>query len=302
VNPFIAAFTSNILPIILAAAVGVVLGRTTDVQPASLSKVALHVFFPCLIFQLITAGTIDDRDILLMLGFTLTLTIVVTLVMGGLGRALGWPKSIIAAAMLACLATNSANYGMSLVQFAFGDRALPYGSLFMVDNNLILFTLGVAIASWGSGKPGSPLAVPFKYPFIYAFIAALIFSHLHLALPLPVDRVVNLFGAAAIPTMLVLLGLQLNRCEWRRPNLALLLTNLTRLVTSPAIALALAAVFALEGPARQAGILQAAMPTAVSATVLATEFDLEPSFLTVTVAISTLLSFITLTPLIVYLS
>ena len=44
------------------------------------------------------------------------------------------------------------------------------------------------------------------------------------------------------------------------------------------------------------------MPTAVTATLLATEFDLEPTFLTVTVAISTLLSFITLTPLIVYLS
>jgi hypothetical protein len=302
VTPFIVAFSNSVLPIILAAAVGVILGRTTNVQASSLSKVALYVFFPCLIFQLISAGTIDDREILAMLALAVLLGSINALLIGVIGKALRWQKSLIAAAMLASLATNSANYGMSLVQFAFGESALPYASLFMVGSNLIVFTLGVAIASWGSGKHGNPLVAPFKYPILYAFILALIFSHLKLTLPLPIDRVVTLFGAAGIPTMLVLLGLQLNQCEWRRPNLALLLTNLNRLVAGPLIALPLAALLSLQGPARQAGILQAGMPTAVIATALATEFDLEPSFVTITVAISTLLSFITLTPLIVYLS
>jgi malate permease and related proteins len=297
-----AAFINNILPIILAAGIGVLLGRKTDIQANSLSKLTLYIFVPCLIYQLITASPISDRDILLMMGFTVVLMVVVTLVMGGLGKALGWPKSIIAAAMLASLATNAGNYGMTLTQFAFGDRALPYASLFMIDNNLMIYTLGIAIASWGSGKPGNPLTAPFKYPFLYAFILGLVMSHLHVSLPLPIDRVVNLFAVAAVPTMLILLGLQLNQCEWHRPTVALTLTNITRLVTSPIVGFGLAALFTLQGPARQAGILQAAMPTAVTATLIASEFDLEPTFLTVTVAISTLISFITLTPLIVYLS
>jgi malate permease and related proteins len=299
---YVAAFINNILPIIIAAGVGFLLGRKTDVQPGTLSKVVLYVFIPCLIYQLVTANAISDRDILLMMGFTVVLMVLVTAVMGGLGKAFGWPKSIIAAAMLASLATNSGNYGLTLTQFAFGDRALPYASLFMVDNSLVTYTLGIAIAAWGTGKASNPLAAPFKYPFIYAFIIGLVVSHLHVSLPQPVDRVVNLFAAASIPTMLLLLGMQLNLCEWHRPTLALTLTNLTRLVTSPVIALGLAALFTLQGPARQAGILQAAMPTAVTAILLGTEFELEPTFLTVTVAFSTILSFITLTPLIVYLS
>jgi hypothetical protein len=49
-----------------------------------------------------------------MMGFTAVLMVAVTLVMGGLGKTLGWPKSIIAAAMLASLATNAGNYGMTL--------------------------------------------------------------------------------------------------------------------------------------------------------------------------------------------
>ncbi len=296
------AFTDNILPILLASGAGFFLGKKTDISPGSISKIALYLFSPCLIYKLLTESDVSDRDILLMLGFTVLLMILIAALMGAVGKAFGWSKSIIAAAMLASLATNSGNYGLSLNQFAFGDKVLPYATLFMIGNSLMVYTLGIAIASWGSGRKGNPLAAPLKYPFLYAFVIGLIFSHLHISLPLPVDRVVTLFSDAAIPTMLVLLGLQLSQCEWRRPSLALSMTNVMRLVTSPLVAMGLAAVFALQGPARQAGILQAAMPTAVTATLLAAEFDLEPTFLTVSVAFSTLLSVLTLTPLIVYLS
>jgi predicted permease len=44
------------------------------------------------------------------------------------------------------------------------------------------------------------------------------------------------------------------------------------------------------------------MPTAVTATLLATEFELQPEFVTFSVAFSTLISILTLTPLITFLS
>jgi predicted permease len=62
-----------------------------------------------------------------------------------------------------------------------------------------------------------------------------------------------------------------------------------------------AALFGLQGAAFQAGVVESAMPSAVLSTVLATEFDVEPAFVTSTVFITTLLSPITLTPLIAYL-
>jgi predicted permease len=51
----------------------------------------------------------------------------------------------------------------------------------------------------------------------------------------------------------------------------------------------------------QAGISESAMPTAVVMTVLATEYDIEPSFITTVVFMSTLLSPLTITPLLAYL-
>jgi hypothetical protein len=74
-----------------------------------------------------------------------------------------------------------------------------------------------------------------------------------------------------------------------------------RLLASPAIALLLAVPFGLSGVARQAGVLEAAMPAAVMTTVLAAEFQVEPEFMTAVVFTSTLLSPLTLTPLLAYL-
>jgi predicted permease len=78
--------------------------------------------------------------------------------------------------------------------------------------------------------------------------------------------------------------------------------NTVRLVASPLIALLLAAPFGMTGVARQAGVLEAGMPAAVMTTVLAAEFEVEPEFMTAVVFTSTLLSPLTLTPLLAFLA
>jgi len=120
-------------------------------------------------------------------------------------------------------------------------------------------------------------------------------------LPLPLERPVSLLGEAAIPLLLVLLGLQFQNSSWSGQTLALTLSNVMRLVGGPVIAIGLALLFGLQGASRQAGIAQSAMPTAVLTTVLATEYDVEPTFVTSVVFLTTLLSPLTLTPLLAYL-
>jgi predicted permease len=82
---------------------------------------------------------------------------------------------------------------------------------------------------------------------------------------------------------------------------ALILSNGLRLIAAPALAFALSIPFGLSGAARQAGISEAAMPTAVVITVLATEYNVEPSFVTMTVFLSTILSPLTVTPILAIL-
>ncbi len=74
-----------------------------------------------------------------------------------------------------------------------------------------------------------------------------------------------------------------------------------RLIVAPLAAIFFAALFGLGHFPRQASVTEASMPSMVSATVLATEYNLDAKLVTAVVFISTLLSPLTLTPLLVFL-
>jgi predicted permease len=196
---------------------------------------------------------------------------------------------------------NAGNYGLSVNLFAFGEEGLAYASLYFITSAMVAGTAGVYVASLGKAGYREALVGWLKIPIIYAVIFALLFVGFGWSLPTPIMRPVNIFSDAAIPTMLVLLGLQLGRAEWTGKMLGLITANGLRLVVSPLLALGVGALFGLQGTMRQAGVLEASMPTAVMATVLATEFEVEPAFITAVVFSSTLLSPLTVTPLLAYL-
>lgn len=299
----ITVFINNIFPIAIAAGIGYLLSRKGVIQPESLAHLALYLFTPCYIFVMLTNDPLPWGSMLTMLGFTAVFMVAVSALMGLFGWAMHWKKSIIAAAVLATLATNSGNYGIPLATFAFGEKAASTAAVYMVGSTFLTYTLGIAIASWGSEKKvGHPFLAPLRYPVFYAFILAMIFNSLHIKFPLPVDRVINLFSDANIPIMLILLGLQLGNLKDIKPNFALISTNVMRLIVSPAVGVALALVFAFQGTSYQVAVMQASMPTAVTSIILAVEFDLEPKFITYSVALSTVLSILTLTPIISWLT
>ena len=108
-------------------------------------------------------------------------------------------------------------------------------------------------------------------------------------------------GNAAIPSMLLLMGLQFHNISWQGQWRAVSLASGLRLLVAPILAIGISVLFRFHGAARQAAILELAMPTAVLSTVLATEYDVEPAFVTSVVFITTILSPFTLTPLLAYL-
>lgn len=294
-------FSNNILPIFLAAGAGFMIGRFLQVSPRPISQIAFYIFSPCLIFTLLTTSELSGADIGRMVAFT----IVSALAVGGLtwvlGKALRLERRLLAAVLLTSIFNNSGNYGLSLNLFAYGETALAYASLYFVTQAIMIYSIGVLIASLGSSGIKESLVGLMRVPALYAVVLALVFATLDWQLPLFLDRTVTLLGNAAIPVLMVLLGLQLGNSQWQGQTLALSLSNVMRLVAAPAIALGFSVIFGLQGFARQAGITESAMPTAVVTTVLATEYNVEPSFVSTVVFVSTLLSPLTVTPLLAYL-
>lgn len=300
-NYLLGLFANNILPIFIASASGYLLAKYVRVNPRSISQLAFYIFSPCLVFKLLTSSQLDHSEILRMGGFAVAGVVIIGLLAWLVGKVFHFERRLLVAVLLAAMFGNSGNYGLSLNLFAFGMPAMPYASLYFVVVLLLMYTLGVFLASLGSaGIKGSLLGL-LKVPAVYATLAALAFNQFAWDLPLPLDRTVSLLGDATIPTLMVLLGAQLYHSQWNGQFLALGLANGMRLVVAPLIAIALALVFGLTGAAFQAGVAQSSMPTAVVMTILATEYNVEPSFVSSVVFTSTLLSPLTVTPLLAYL-
>lgn len=259
------------------------------------------MFSPCLIFNLLTTSQLSGDDLLRMIGFTGSVVICIAGVTFVLGKLLKLNRKMLAAVVLVTMSMNAGNFGLSLNLFAFGEAGLAQASIFFVTTALFTYSVGVMIASLGTANLKQSLQKMLKVPAIYAVILALLFMAMNWRLPLTLERTTSTLGNAAIPAMLILLGLQLQANQRTRHVPALILANGMRLVGGAVFGLGLGLVFGLRGVAYQAGVIEAATPTAVLATVLSTEFDTEPAFVTSVVFTTTLLCPLTLTPLLAYL-
>ena len=300
-NDLFVLFVNNLLPILLAAGAGFLVARYLGVTPRSVSRVVFYIFSPCLIFTLLTSGRLNGDDITQMVSYAAASVLIMGVVTAVLAYALRLKRSITVALLLTVMFGNAGNFGLSLNLFAFGEDAVAYAAIFFVTSAFLVYTLGVVLASWGKTNLRTAIVGVFKVPVIYAVIFALIYNLFSWRLPLPLGRTVSLLSDAAIPVMIVLLGIQLYNSKLSKKVFAVGLSNILRLVVSPILAVGLAALFKLEGSAYQAGVIEAAVPTAVLTTVLATEFDIEPALVTTAVVTSTLLSPLTITPLLAFL-
>ena len=135
----------------------------------------------------------------------------------------------------------------------------------------------------------------FKTPAILAVVPALIFNISGVEVPNFLFRLSGLLGQAMIPVMLVTLGIQMAEIEKIKIDFNVFAATTVRLIGGPLLAVFFVPLFGLQGIERDAGILQAAMPSAVLASIIAMEYKLIPEFVTTTVLFSTLFSILTLT-------
>lgn len=294
-------FANNILPIVLLGAAGFALGKLLHIESRSLGRVVFYVFSPVLIFDLLVQNRLDWSEALSVM----ILTICIVLVMGCLTYLLASLFKLERSALIAILITtmfaNTGNYGLPLVSFAFGEQALSYAGIYFVTTTVLFYTLGVFIASLGHMNLKDAALGLFRIPTMYAVVLAIVIIALEIQIPGPIDRAIELAANGTIPLMLILLGVELTRVEFSGSLRAMQLSVGLRLLVAPFVALLLAGVFDIQGFARQASITEASMPSMVSSTVLATEYNLDSRLVTAIIFISTILSPLTLTPLLVFL-
>lgn len=294
-------FANNLLPLFLAAGVGYLLGKRLHIDPRPVSQMIFYALSPCLIFTVLTQSQLNNSDILRMGGFALANLLIVGALAWGVTAIFKLERKLMAAVVLTAMLPNAGNLGLSINLFSFGEDALAHASVYFAVSATLMYTLGVFIASAGTASLRQSLVELVKAPTVYAVILAVLFLQMDWTLPLPLERTVNTLGQATIPVMLLLLGLQFHNSDWDWQPGPLLSAAGMRILLSPLVGLGLCVLFNMQGPALQAALSESAVPTAVTATLLATQFDVKPTFVTNVVFFTTMVSPLTITPILALL-
>jgi len=294
-------FIDNMIPVLAIAGVGFYLRKRFDTSPAMISRMMFHVFSPALAFNALYTRDISGGDFLRVYFATLALLAAILAFSLVFFR---WQKispGERATTLVSTFVFNGANFGISIVSFAFGAEALTYAVIIYIAGSTVAWTLGPYVSSSGKASMLKSFQSVLRTPVVYALVAAFALKAAGIMeLPPALSRTSQLLADASIPLMLVLLGLQLG--GFRKPDRWRLLLSGTaiRLLLAPLIGVAVASLFSLDGAARLAFILQAGMPTAVLTIILAYEFDTDKDLALSLIMTTTLISPFTLS-VIIYL-
>jgi predicted permease len=298
----LAIFVSVVLPVFIVAGFGFLLERRFRMPILPVNQVVLYVLMPCFIFtSLLPIDLTSDEPVRIGV-FALLSAAVMLAVAVAIARLLRLDRVTTSALMLTAAFPNVGNYGLSVVLLAYGEEGVRFGTILLAVQMLFGLTLAVFIASSGSAPMSRSLGEVAKQPAFYAVAAALLLGAADVTIPKFVTDAIALPAQAAIPVMLLVLGMQISGTERIEAPRLVSLAIATRLIIGTLVGVGLAVALGIGGIARDVMIVGSAMPTAVFTILTATQFAARPRFVSDVVVAGTLASIVTVTVVLAALS
>lgn len=287
-----------ILPVFLLVLTGYIAQKTLQLNVKSISAFVLYILFPALCFRTFYHAEVK-MDYLWIVTYSLALSLAVIILVKAVCVVKKYDEFTESGLILSTAFMNNGNLGIPIILFAYGSAGFYYAVPIAVIHIVIMNILGIYYAAKGKSGIRQALIETMKMPILYALFLALFFNFLGFSLPENILKVIELAADAAVPSITIVLGLQLAniklmQIEVEKVSLALVI----RLIVSPLIAYIIVSILPVDPFLGKIMILAAAMPTAVITTLFAVQYDSEPGLVSSVTLFSTLISAVTL-PLII---
>ena len=288
-------------PIVILVAAGFVLQRRLRLDIKSINRVVYFVLSPSLVYSSILNLGFDAG----VTGRSVLFAALHMLVMGMLALTLtrlwGYKGGLASAFVITTILMNNGNYGLPLNLFAFGETGFGYALVLFMFNALVGGAVSIFLAIRGKSDGWAALRRTLVQPIVIAMILGVLSRTTGIAPRGSLMDMIDMAGQAAIPVFLLVLGMSLAQTDVRANLSPVLRLTTVRMLISPAVALALAALVGLTGVAFSVAVMQASMPSAVNTIVITNEFDAAPDFTAGAVLMTTLASLVTLPVLLFFL-
>ena len=290
---------NNLLLLILCFIAGMLLRRfrrMPDNAPATLNSFIIHVSLPALtllyIHELHISGDVVLVAAMAWLVFGLSAGF-----FWFVGRSLQLPRATVGALILVGGLGNTSFFGLPMVEAFYGKAGITTAIIAdQLGSFFALSVLGITVAGiYSSGRPTVAEIVKriaLFPPFISLAIALLL---------IPVEYapwftvLLKRLGDTLAPLALLSVGMQLRLGHIAEHKRNLAIGLVFKLILAPlAIYLLYVQLLGAHGLTIQVTLFEAAMPSMITAAIVANEHDLDPPLANVMVAVGLILSFFTL--------
>jgi malate permease and related proteins len=267
-----------------------------------LNRLVLNLFYPAILFSIAATTPITSAllSVPLLVGIGSLLggaVLYLLLYRSPLGR--GMHNGTRAALLLSGMIGNTFYVGVPVLTFLYGDDASRYAAF---NDMLMTMPLMWSLGVWICTRLGPPESARLHPPIwrlllgivpIWAFIAGTLLQMSGLAFE-PLTHASRMIGQATIPVMMFVLGLSI---PWRdlKPRFAILAVTAVKIALMPLMVAAVAALlYRHPAEAQQAAVIEAGMPTMMSALILADRFHLDIEAAALMIGWTTLLYWLSL--------
>ncbi len=282
-----------VLPVFLIAGVGYTARRGLAIDPRPIARLSLYVLVPTLLFNSMLTAKMGGDEIVRIGIYAVVLTVGLILIGFASGALLRLGRAETSGLTLSLTFMNAVNYGLPVNLFAFGQEGFDRAAVFAVFETTLTFSLAVFVAARGKLPWRQALLPLIRMPVLWAAAAGIALSALGVELPLPLQRAVTILSGAAVPIVILLLGMQIAALRPRHIGRSALVGTVGRLGLAPALGLLLVTLLGPAPLTAKVLVLEAAMPTSVNVTLLASEFDAEPELVATVAVLTTLASILT---------
>ncbi len=288
----------NFILIIIAIAIGYFFQKIKlfpKDTPTALNQFVIYISLPALILLEIPTLEFSKETMIpmIMAWSIMTISAILTFFASKLFK---FTKEVTGALMLVTVLGNTSFLGIPLIEAYYGKEATAYILVYdQLGTFIVLATYATFIVSiYSSTEKLNLKMVGIKvitFPPLISLILALFL--MDVTYPKELTNILSIFAATIIPLVLVALGLQLQFTMPKEDIKPFGVSLGIKLIIAPLIALFIAYLMSWDGLSTKVSILEAGMPSMISAGAMASMAGLAPRLSTAIVGYGIIFSFIT---------
>lgn len=260
-----------------------------------LNKVAINVAMPCLIFSSLYAADLSNiSNLAIMPIVSLSVGAISTIIIFIILKMKGFSKKRFWGAVIPVTIGNTAFLGFPIVLGVFGQIGLLRAIFYDMGTLIMFLSLSIILMINFGGTFKEIAKKILSFPVLWGVILGISFNILNIPIGMIVDDFIGYLAAAAIPIIMISLGLSL-QFKGLKKNLKVAgLDVFVKLFIAPIIALILVTLLGLSGIEYKIAIIEAAMPSGILTLILAVTYKLDFKIAANCSIVTTIFSLLTL--------